>query len=206
MNWTEEFSSWLETGDENAEAVLDWPWDVEVQQLGNRELIVATHPKVPYPLYVSLDRLYATVQIDLNYPTDGMEPKLRWKLYKAMLTSSLDYNMIKIGLKDDDCKLIILSDMDLSCVGKTEFHNTVQNMVFVTQKLITYLDLSEETRDNIINNGARMIQQKLNEGMSEEDLLDLIRNRVGVDDAETFLREIVAALGSNDKSTVEGGE
>lgn len=198
MEWTEAISGWLREGEEGAQNILEYPWDVEVTQvegLPERELITATHPKIPLNIEVVVSRHFTNLVINPMIPTDAISVEERMRLYKSLLHLNSDLNLMKAGLVGQNDNPVIQVDLDLESISMKEFNDALTLLLIGAQNLITILGLEQKIQDFMIERFKQFVVVKMAGGESKEDILDFLMNRGGLEEeTASLLFDQVAAL------------
>jgi hypothetical protein len=207
--WTEMFSNWLKEGKEDSESLLDIPWDLEIKKVEGTEndLIVATHPKIPFNIEVVVSKHYANLVINPIVPTDALDVPERMRLYKKLLHLNTDLNLMKAGLVGYDDNPVIQVDLDLNSLSKQEFNDALTLLVVGAHNLIKILDLTKEMEEYMVNKYKAIVSEKLAAGESKEQILEFLTERAGLqpNDAKAFLEQMIALLEKNGKAPKDEG-
>lgn len=205
MQWTEVISTWLKEGHDDAKNLLDYPWDVVVNKLEGgieREVIVASHPKIPFNIEVVVSKHFTNLVINPLVPTDAIDAEERMRLYKKLLHLNTDLNLMKSGLVGYDDQPVIQVDLDLGAMSKQEFNDALTLLIVGAQNLIMLLGLQEKVQEFMLQRFKQMVALKLAEGEEESDILDFLTTRGGLEEdmaKEIFnhVMELVKANGDN---------
>ena len=186
MVWTEKISKWLKDGEDGAENLLDYPWDLEIKPVedqSERTLIIASHPKIPFNAEIVIGKHFANLVINPIIPTDAMDPTERMRLYKALLHLNTELNLMKAGLIGHDDNPVIQVDLDLESLNKHEFNDALTLLVVGAHNMIKILGLTAEMEQFMLNRFKMMVASKIQAGETEEIILDFLTNRGGLDKA-----------------------
>ena len=208
MQWTEVISTWLKEGDDSAENLLDYPWDVTINQLEGgieREVIVASHPKIPFNIEVVVSKHFTNLVINPLIPTDALDAEERMRLYKKLLHLNSDLNLMKAGLVGYDDQPVIQVDLDLGAISKTEFNDALTLLILGTQNLIILLGLEEKIQEFMFQRFKQMVALKLASGEKEEEIIDFLTSRGGleIEVAKEIFNQVMKLVDENGKNTEE---
>jgi hypothetical protein len=184
MRWTEVISLWLKEGEDGAENLLDYPWDIEIKPVEGpmeREVVIATHPKIPFNVEVVVSKHFTNLVINPLIPTDALPAEERMRLYKKLLHLNTDLNLMKAGLVGYDDKAVIQADLDLESISKHEFNDALTLLIVGAQNLINILGLQEKVQVFMVERFRQFIAMKLASGEDEDDILDFLTNRGGLE-------------------------
>lgn len=208
-DWTQMFIDWLKEGKEDSESLLDIPWDLEVKKVEGTEndLIVATHPKIPFNIEVVVTKHYANLVINPIIPTDALDVPERMRVYKKLLHLNTDLNLMKAGLVGYDDNPVIQVDLDLHSLSKQEFNDALTLLVVGAHNLVKILDLTKEMEEFMVNKYKTIVAEKLASGETKEQILEFLTDRAGLQpaDAKTFLDQMIALLEKNGKADKDAG-
>lgn len=207
--WTEMFVNWLKEGKEDSDSLLDIPWDLEMKKVEGTEndLIIATHPKIPFNIEVVVSKHYANLVINPIIPTDALDVPERMRLYKKLLHLNTDLNLMKAGLVGYDDNPVIQVDLDLHSLSKQEFNDALTLLVVGAHNLIKILDLTKEMEEFMVNKYKALVSEKLAAGETKEQILEFLTDRAGLqpNDAKAFLEQMIELLEKNGKAPKEEG-
>jgi hypothetical protein len=184
MEWTEVISTWLREGSENAENLLDYPWDIEIKEVEGsleRELVIATHPKFPFNIEVMISRHFTNLVINPVIPTDALPAEDRMRIYKKLLHLNTDLNLMKAGLVGYDDQPVIQADLDLKSISKHEFNDALTLLMVGAQNLVNILGLQEKVQEFMVERFKQFVALKMASGETEEKILDFLTTRGGLD-------------------------
>jgi hypothetical protein len=184
MVWTENISDWLKQGEDGADNLLDYPWDIEIKPVedqSERTLIIASHPKIPFNVEIVVGKHFANLVINPIIPTDAMDATERMRLYKSLLHLNTELNLMKAGLIGYDDKPVIQVDLDLESLNKHEFNDALTLLVVGAHNMIKILGLTEEMEQFMLNRFKVIVAMKVQAGETEENILDFLTNRGGLD-------------------------
>jgi len=189
MNAMEDVLRWLREGSDEAEDIVDLPWDVRKV---DESTYVAEHPKVPFLLVLSFSENFIRLMVPLNLETLGMDSIERMKIYHALLRLNGTVNLMKfalIGMNDD---VYLISDLDSKSLSKEEFNDALTALLIGLRAAVKVLKLEAEFARTLYSRIVGMVVERLQKGASEEDILKFLVTRVGLskEDAENLLREI----------------
>ncbi|MGA1793988.1 MAG: hypothetical protein ACMUHM_08560 [Thermoplasmatota archaeon] len=184
MAWIETITEWLKQGSDGADNLLDYPWDVSVQPIEGqteRTLVTATHPKIPFNVEIVIGKHFANLVINPIIPTDAMDPTERMRIYKKLLHLNTELNLMKAGLVGYDDNPVIQVDLDLESLNKHEFNDALTLLVVGAHNMIKLLGLTDEMEQFMLNRFKAIVAAKLQEGETEESIMDFLVNRGGLD-------------------------
>jgi hypothetical protein len=202
MQWTEVISTWLKEGHDDAENLLEYPWDIVINQLEGgieREVIIASHPKIPFNIEVVVSRHFTNLVINPLIPTDALDAEERMRLYKKLLHLNTDLNLMKSGLVGYDDQPVIQVDLDLGAMSKQEFNDALTLLIVGAQNLIMLLGLQEKVQEFMLQRFKQMVALKLAGGEEESDILDFLTSRGGLEEdvAKEIFNQVMKLVEAN---------
>jgi len=207
--WIEKIAKWFQEGNEDSKTLLGIPWDVETHKDDETDVLVATHPKIPYKIGVIFSQQFASLHIDPGVRTDALDVAERMRIYKRLLHINTDLNQMKTGLLGNEDQVIITVDLNLASLSKKEFNDALTLLIMGAARLIEALELTDELSNSLMERNAQLIIEKLNKGESREEILDFLIHRVGLekDYAEQFLKNVIEFKEKDDnKAESENGD
>jgi hypothetical protein len=204
MQWTEIISTWLKEGEDGADKLLDYPWDIEIKPVEGpieREVVIATHPKIPFNVEVVVSKHFTNLVINPLIPTDALPAEDRMRLYKKLLHLNTDINLMKAGLVGYDDQPIIQADLDLESISKHEFNDALTLLIVGAQNLINILGLQEKVQNFMVERFRQFVALKLESGETEDDILDFLINRGGLekDVAKELYKQVTKVVNGVEK-------
>ena len=196
MEWTEKFTKWLSIGKEDADRLLDMPWDITVKEGSKEDIITATHPKIPLPLKIYVSKYFANLYMDPDVPTDAMTVEERMRAYKKLLYMNADLNLMKTSLVGEEQRVVLMVDLDLVCLNKSEFNDALAALSLGVRRVIDAFDLEAELSKQMFDRAVEMVCEKIKEHESKENIIDFLIHRVGMDEeyTEDFMKNIMSAM------------
>jgi len=192
MNWTKEFIDWLKQGDEDANTYLDIPWDVNTAKDGHLDVIEAYHPKMPFSIRITMSKHYASMSIDMAYPTANLDLGYRLEIYSKLLEMNAMFNLIKACVKEEDKGIILMVDLDLECVNRIEFNDALTLLIVGCHYVVEMLGIEERVSNYMREQTTIITNNKIASGESREQIMDYLLHRVGLD--EVFAGEFLSSL------------
>lgn len=196
MEWTDKFMKWLKDGKEDGEKLLDMPWDISVKEGSKENIITATHPKIPLPLKIYVSKYFANLYMDPGVPTDTMSVEERMRAYKKLLYMNADLNLMKTSLVGVEQRVVLMVDLDLVCLNKSEFNDALAALSLGVRRVIDAFDLEEELSVQMFDRAVEMVCEKIKSKESKEDIVDFLVDRVGMNEEYTdeFMKNVMEAM------------
>lgn len=196
MEWTEKFTRWLKKGKEEASRVIDMPWDIEVKVEEEKDIITAAHPKIPFPIVIHVSEEFANIYMDTAIPTDTIEVEMRMRAYKKLLYMNTNLNLMKTGLVGEEQRVVLIVDLSLTSLNKTEFNEAITAISFGAHHVVEALGLTKELSTAMLERTAQMVSDKVKGGDSKDDILKFLIQRVGMEKvyAEEFMKKIMDTI------------
>jgi hypothetical protein len=206
--WIEKISTWFKDGTEGSKTLLGIPWDVEVVKDDEHDVIVATHPKIPYKIGVLISPEFASLHIDPGIYTDAMDVAERMKIYKRLLHINTDLNQMKTGLLGIEDQVILTVDLNLVSLSKGEFNDALTLLVMGGARVIEALELTDDLAKSMMERNAAMIIEMMEKGETREQILDFLIHRVGLEKkyAEDFMKNVAKLVETKEEEAEEGSE
>jgi len=189
--WKEKFVRWFEEEIADSDMPLDEHWDVKVDEINGSIWIKATSPRRPYSVFVNVSRGFASLQIYTGIETAVMDIKERLKIYRTLLMLNGRWKMAKYVIGGDNDEIIILTDLDLAALNKEEFNDALTVTLLALNDMVEKLGLDEKYQEAQIMHILDIINRKLMEGETEEEIEEYLVKTCGVsyEVAKEILRE-----------------
>jgi hypothetical protein len=186
---------WLRTGSEDAEDIVDLPW--EIKDMGDGTY-VAEHPKMPFTLVVMFTKDFVRLVIPTNLETYGMDDADRAYVYHTLLELNDKIYMMKFSVEAPNDSVNLRVDLDKSSLGKEEFNNALTALAIGLLSGVSALGLEEEFVDKVFDRILRMLIERIERGYSQEELMEFLTLKVGMDEEEAkkLLDEVMRAINS----------
>ncbi|WP_297500174.1 DNA-binding protein [Thermococcus sp.] len=187
---------WLRAGRDDAEDIVDLPWDVRELENG---LYLASHPKMPFDLLVSFDDTFVHLAVPLGLETYPLNNEDKVKVYHTLLRLNGGINLMKFSLEGMNDEVYLLADLDLKSLSKDEFNDALTALLFGLLTAVSTLGLEEEFKQSLMERVVAMVYERIRQGKKREELLDFLVSRVGMEkkDAEALLNELTGGTDSN---------
>ena len=195
---TEAILEWLRTGRDEAEDIVDLPW--EIKKVGENQYI-AEHPKIPFLLNVIFADGFIRLAVPSGIETIAMRLEERLKTYHTLLVLNERMNLLKFTLSGMNDEIILRVDLDEKSLGKEEFNDALTALLVGMNVLMDSLGLTEEFQEAIFERLSMMIIERLQKGMSEAEIMDFLVKKVGMtkEEAKALLKEIKKAMSGEDE-------
>ncbi|MCD6524100.1 MAG: DNA-binding protein [Thermococcus sp.] len=195
---TEAILEWLRTGRDEAEDIVDLPW--EIKKVGENQYI-AEHPKIPFLLNVIFADGFIRLAVPSGIETIAMRLEERLKTYHTLLVLNERMNLLKFTLSGMNDEIILRVDLDEKSLGKEEFNDALTALLVGMNVLMDSLGLMEEFQEAIFERLSMMIIERLQKGMSEAEIMDFLIKKVGMtkEEAKALLKEIKKAMSGEDE-------
>ena len=195
---TEAILEWLRTGRDEAEDIVDLPW--EIKKVGENQYI-AEHPKIPFLLNVIFADGFIRLAVPSGIETIAMRLEERLKTYHTLLVLNERMNLLKFTLSGMNDEIILRVDLDEKSLGKEEFNDALTALLVGMNVLMDSLGLMEEFQEAIFERLSMMIIARLQKGMSEAEIMDFLIKKVGMtkEEAKALLKEIKKAMSGEDE-------
>jgi hypothetical protein len=180
--WTPKIKKWLEEGKDDAEDIIDIPWDIVLEETEKSDYIKASLPSIPFTIDIHVGEEFIGLYLDMKYFTDVLEVKEKMRLYKKLLVMNRDFNTMKTTLSGDQDSIVVCVDIDLASLNKTEFSNALTSLVMGSTQVIKILDMGDEIYKYMMARTMRSISEMHKGGKTKETIKDYLLHRVGVDE------------------------
>jgi len=174
---------WLRSGNDDANDIVDLPW--EVKEAGPN-LYVAEHPRMPFTLLLSFGEGFIRLLAPMGLETFSMTKDEKLKVYHALLKLNADVNLMKfllMGMNDD---VYLAVDLDASSLGKEEFNDALSALLVGLSSAVSELNLEEEFAALLRERLLAMVYERLRKGASREELLNFLVSRAGMPKKEAL--------------------
>lgn len=189
---------WLRTGRDEAEDIIDLPW--EVKKVGETHY-VAEHPKIPFLLNIVFADDFIRLAVPSGIETMAMRLEERLKTYHTLLVLNERMNMLKFTLSGMNDEITLRVDLDEKSLEKEEFNDALTALLVGMNVLMNSLGLTEEFREAIFERLSMLIIERLQRGMGEAEILSFLTKKVGLnrEEARALLSEIKKVIKGDDE-------
>ncbi|NPA75535.1 MAG: DNA-binding protein [Euryarchaeota archaeon] len=184
---------WLMSGNDDASDVVNLPWKVEEIEKG---VYTAEHPSVPMHLMVMFSERFVHLIVPTTIETDSMEENERMDVYKKLLMLNERIHMMKFAIGEPNGQIRLLVDLDKETLGKDEFNDALTSLVIGVLAGVMALGIEEEFVQKVFARIVSMLVEKIQKGASEEELMEFLTVKVGMDvrDARDLLDAVLNAM------------
>ena len=192
QEWTDKLSNWLKKGKDDSNTILDMPWEVTVVEGDVFDRIQAHHPRFPFPVNMAVSEGFVQMVIDPNIPTDSWDATERMRVYKKLLITNLNFNLIYTALAGDDNAIVVACDFDLKSLGKAEFNDGITFLLATTINIIDSLGLGDHLNQYMYQIQKALVMDMIGNQKSDEEILKFLTVRIGLEEeySKTFLKEV----------------
>ncbi len=184
---------WLRTGSEDAEDIVDLPW--EVKDVGDNTY-VAEHPKMPFTLVVMFTDNFVRLVIPTSLETYDLTDEDKLYVYRNLLSLNDRVYMMKFSIGGPNGAVNIRVDLDKKSLSKEEFNDALTALAIGLLSGVSALGLEEEFVERIFDRILAMLLERIAEGWTHEQLMEFLTVKVGLDEEEArkLLDAVMEAL------------
>jgi len=199
----EQVLKWLKEGRDDAEDIVDFPWNVKKQ---SEHVYLAEYPKIPFVLNVVFTEGFVHLIVPFGLETVSLEPSERLKLYHTLLLLNDKINLLKFTLSGFNEEIVLRVDLDRKSLGKEEFNDALTSLLIGVNELVKALGLEKDFARSIFERVALMIIERLQRGATKKDLVKFLVVKVGMkrEEAEAFIDEIIKAQKEEERKSSIG--
>ncbi len=190
----ERIKEWFSKGDESSKDIVLMPWEVKEITDPKGEVIglLAVNPRMPVRFLATPKEKTIRIAVSLGYKTAYLRGLDRLKAYRTALILNDRLELAKFALRGDEDELVLYVDLDKSSLGEDEFNDALSFLFAAVAAISEKLDLEAEISRQVMESLIAMLQERINKGMSREDLLKFLTKRVGMSEEEAS--QIVSVL------------
>lgn len=197
----EQVLEWLRTGNDDAEDIVDLPWNVK--KVGENHY-VAEHPKIPFLLNVLFMDGFVRLAVPSGVETIAMRLEDKVKVYHTLLVLNERMNLLKFTLSGMNDEITLRVDLDNKSLGKEEFNDALTALLVGMNVLMDSLGLTQEFQEMIFERLALMIMERMQNGASEREIIEFLTKKVGMkkDEAKALLSELKKAVKEDERGYI----
>lgn len=177
VDFKKEIKTWLTSGTDKKEDVLDMVWTVKEEE----NLLIAEHPKIPFTLYIYFNEKFIRLIASTDMDTALLEPQQRLEIYRKLLILNDRIDMVKFVISGEDEEIMLKVDLDTSTLGKDEFRDALTGVIASLYMMVKEFKLEDEFNRRITERIISMVQEKIKEGATQSDLILFLTGKVGLD-------------------------
>ncbi len=183
---------WLREGKDDAENIVDLPWEVKKEQDENAIILVASHLRFPVPIVFRIDNYNTTIMVEIDYPTDSMEPTARMEIYRNLLKINTELPYIKTGLVGDDLYVILLGEVETARVDHDTLNNYMELLLSGLFRVASSLGLENDLIQITMENIVTVVDEKRKSGMKKEEVEEYLATKLNLpkDQVATIIDKI----------------
>jgi len=188
VNWNDEIKKWLTSGTDTKEDIMDMVWNVKDE----KTYLIAENPKIPFTLYIYNSEKFIRIIASTGLNTALLEPLQRLDIYRKLLLLNDKIDMTKFVISGTNEEIILKVDLDVASLDKKEFGDALMGVLTSLYMMIREFQLEDEFNKRLTDRIVNMIQEKIAEGATREELLEFLVKKIGLDQktAENILNEI----------------
>ncbi len=194
--WVNNIKDWLEDGEDLAENIIDIPWEVEVSEGEITDALFCSHPSTPFDIMIIISKEFAALYLNTRISTDTYDNIEKMRFYKKLLKKNLDFNLAKTAISSDTDDVVVCVDLDLSSLGKTEFNNALDFILYASTEVFIIFDLKNELYEWFYSQIKADCTAMYEEGKKKGDISEYLMNKVGweKENAQELAEELIAEL------------
>ncbi len=173
---------WLKEGTDEAENIIDLPWDVEkeVNEEDGYILLLAKHLRFPIPLLFRIDDYNTTIAMQINYATDSLDTRERMEIYRNLLKINTEIPYVKVGLVGDDLYILLFGEVETKAVDHDLLNDYMEVLMNGLYKVATVLNLEEDLLNLTLENIVSFVDNKRKSGMKKNEIEEYLAKKLGM--------------------------
>lgn len=185
--------AWLTNGNDDARDIVDLPWQVEQIE---RDMYLAEHPSVPMHLIVAFSEEFVHLIVPTSIETEDMEVDEKLEVYRKLLMLNENIRMMKFSIASPNGQIRLRVDLDKASLDKEEFNNALTALVIGVLAGVMALGIEEEFMQKVLARIVMMLVDRIERGASEEELMNFLTVKVGMDvrDARNLLDAVLGEM------------
>ncbi len=198
VDWKKEIVSWLTSGTEKTDDLLDLQWDVKIY----KNEIVAEHPKVPFILHIIINQYTLRLEVYTGIETALLDVVQRLDIARKLLFLNDRITLAKFTIRGINEEIILTSELDLISFSKEELSDSLSGMVTAMFMMVRELKIEEEFNKQLAMRVIMMVRDRMSKGETKDDIINFLINKVGMDreNAEKLYDEITQQEKGTDTS------
>ncbi|MGC8610096.1 MAG: cyclic nucleotide-binding/CBS domain-containing protein [Thermoplasmata archaeon] len=198
VDWKKEIVSWLTSGTEKTDDLLDLQWDVKIY----KNEIVAEHPKVPFILHIIINQYTLRLEVYTGIETALLDVVQRLDISRKLLFLNDRITLAKFTIRGINEEIILTSELDLISFSKEELSDSLSGMVTAMFMMVRELKIEEEFNKQLAMRVIMMVRDRMSKGETKDDIINFLINKVGMDreNAEKLYDEIIQQEKGTDTS------
>ena len=189
VDWKKEIVSWLTSGTEKTDDLLDLQWEVNV----SKNEIIAEHPKVPFVIHIIINQYTLRLEVYTGIETALLDVVQRLDISRKLLFLNDRITLAKFTVRGINEEIILTSDLDLISFSKEELSDSLSGMVTAMFMMVKELKMEEEFNKQLAMRLIMMVRDRMSKGETKDDIINFLINKVGMDreNAEKLYDEIM---------------
>ncbi len=189
MDYKAEIKKWLTSGTGAKNDILDMIWNVKE----SGENLIAEHPKIPYTLFIEFHENFISLIISTGLETALLESPQRLDICRKLLILNDNVNFVKFAISGENEEIVLKGELDLSSLDKKEFSDAIMAMITSLYIMVREFKLEEDFSKRVTDHIISMVNEKIKEGESRDELLGFLIKKVGLNenDANAILDELI---------------
>lgn len=191
---------WLKDGSDDAENIIDLPWDVEkeIEKDSGAIILFAKHLRFPIPLIFRIDDYITTIAMQLNYPTDSLDTRERMEIYRNLLKINGEIPYAKVALVGEDLYIVLFAELETKSVDHDVLNDYMEVLMNALYKVATSLGLEEDLLNITLQNIVSFVNNKKKSGMKRSEIENYLAKKLGM--PKDQVAEIVSQIFKESKN------
>lgn len=191
METKESVISWLSAGDDDAEKLIDLPWNIK----RHGDYLVLDNKQVPFKLHILFIPETMQIYMRTEIETAVIESEPRLSIYRTLLILNRQIEHVKFMLAGLNEEITLRVDISMDEITKDRIEMAFNLLLTSLYLMATALHIEEEFNQQILEWMFKMIGEFTRQGKTRKDIEKILVAKIGIskDDAEEIMRQVYPA-------------
>lgn len=195
----EDVLGWLGGKDESSGNLVDIPWQIKKYENN----LVLENEKVPFSIFLVFEKGLVRIFLRTGIETAVLENQQRLGTYRVLLLLNRQLDLVKFMLDGMQEEVITRVDLELDSLTKTELNDGMSMLLSSIYTMVKSLKLEEQFQQRITERMLMMVQDMINSGKSNEEIMKYLVEKIGLSKNES--QNIITQLTGKSEEKQDSG-
>lgn len=196
MDIKEKIISWLATGNDESDKLIDLPWKIK----RHGDYLILDHEHVPFKIHMLFLSESVQLYMRTEIETAVIESEARLAIYRTLLILNRQIEHVKFMLAGMNEEITLRVDLQIEEVTKEKIDTGLNLLLTSLYIMANALHIEEEFNQQILQWMFKMIHEFINQGMTKRDIQKILVGKIGInkEDAEEIIGQVYPVASKGD--------
>ncbi len=188
MSGREEVISWLTSGEEDSEKLLDLKWEIKEHE----NYFILENKEVPFKIHLLFVEETLQIFMRTEIETAVIDNEARLALYRTLLILNRQIDHVKFMLAGINEEVTLRVDLQMQYINKDKIEMAFNQLLTSLYIMAKALHIEEEFNQKVLEWMGRMIADFTKQGKTKKDIERILVNKIGIspEDASAIIGQV----------------